>query len=155
MSVSDVYILSAARTPIGKFGGAFASLSAPELGASAALAALSRARVLPERVDEVVFGHARQAGNGPNPARQVGRRAGLPDSVPAFTVNQACASGLKAVLLGADAIRLSRAERVLAGGHEAMSKTPYYLERARWGYRMGNGELVDGMTRDGFLCPLC
>ncbi len=149
----DVFVLSAARTPIGRFGGAFASLSAPELGAPAACAALERARV--DGVDEVIFGHARQAGNGPNTARQIVRRAGLPDSVPAFTVNQACASGLKAILLGADAIALSRAERVLAGGHEAMSRTPYYLERARWGYRMGNGELVDGMTRDGFLCPLC
>jgi acetyl-CoA C-acetyltransferase len=149
----DVFVLSAARTPIGRFGGAFASLSAPELGAAAARAALERARV--DGVDEVIFGHARQAGNGPNTARQVVRRAGLPDSVPAFTVNQACASGLKAILLGADAITLSRAERVLVGGHEAMSRTPYLLERARWGYRMGNGELVDGMTRDGFLCPLC
>jgi acetyl-CoA C-acetyltransferase len=149
----DVYILSAARTPIGRFGGAFASLSAPELGAAAARAALERAHV--SGVDEVIFGHARQAGNGPNPARQVVRRAGLPDSVPAFTVNQACASGLKALLLGADAIALSRAERVLVGGHEAMSRTPYLLERARFGYRMGNAEVVDGMFRDGFLCPLC
>ena len=155
MPLSDVYILSAARTPIGKFGGAFASLSAPELGAVAAAAALSRARLSPESVDEVIFGHARQAGNGPNPARQVGRRVGLPDGVPAFTVNQACASGLKAILLGADAIRLGRAGRVLAGGHEAMSRTPYLLPRARWGLRMGHAEVVDGMTQDGFLCPLC
>jgi acetyl-CoA C-acetyltransferase len=155
MSSSDVYILSAARTPIGKFGGVFASLSAPELGAAAAVAALSRARLSPERVDEVIFGHARQAGNGPNPARQVGRRAGLPDRVPAFTINQACASGLKAILLGADAIRLGRARRVLVGGHEVMSRTPYYLPRVRWGLRMGHAEVVDGMTQDGFLCPLC
>jgi acetyl-CoA C-acetyltransferase len=155
MSAPDVYILSAARTPIGKFGGAFASLSAPELGASAAAAALSRARLSPESIDEVVFGHARQAANGPNPARQVGRLAGLPDRVPAFTVNQACASGLKAILLGADAIRLGHARRVLAGGHEAMSGTPYFLPRVRWGLRMGHAEVVDGMTRDGFLCPLC
>jgi acetyl-CoA C-acetyltransferase len=155
MSASDVYILSAARTPIGKFGGAFASLSAPELGTPAAVAALSRARLAPEMIDEVIFGHARQAANGPNPARQVGRRAGLPDRVPALTVNQACASSLKAILLGADAIRLGRARRVLAGGHEAMSRTPYFLPRLRWGLRMGHAEVVDGMTQDGFLCPLC
>lgn len=155
MPVPDVFVLSAARTPIGRFGGAFAELSAPELGAPAARAALERASLSPSQIDEVVFGHARQAGNGPNPARQVGRRAGLPDSAPAFTVNQACASGLKAILLGADAIQLGRARRVLVGGQEAMSRTPYLLDRARWGYRMGNAEVVDGMTRDGFLCPLC
>lgn len=154
MSRTDVYVLAAARTPIGKFGGSLAELTAAALGAPAARAALERARVLPGSVDEVIFGHARQAGNGPNPARQVGRRAGVPDAVPAFTVNQACASGLKAMLLGADAIRLGRASRVLTGGQEAMSRTPYYLDRARWGLRMGHGEVVDGMTRDGFLCPL-
>lgn len=154
MQHPDVFILSAARTPIGRFGGAFSALSAAELGAPAARAALERAAVRPDSIDEVLFGHGRQAGNGPNPARQVGRRAGLPDSVPATTVNQACASSLKALLLGADAIRLGRAQRVLVGGHEAMSRTPYFLERARWGYRMGSAEVVDGMTRDGFFCPL-
>jgi len=155
MNSSEVYVLSAVRTPIGKFGGAFAGLSAPELGGPVASEALRRARVAPADVDEVVFGHARQAGNGPNPARQVGRRAGVPDAVPAFTVNQACASGLKAILLGADAIRLGRSRRVLAGGQEAMSRTPYYLPRARFGQRMGHSEILDGMTLDGFLCPLC
>ncbi|MEO6326904.1 MAG: thiolase family protein [Thermoanaerobaculia bacterium] len=154
MQYPDVFVLGSARTPIGRFGGAFASLSGPELGAPAAIAALERAAVRADEVDEVVFGHARQAGNGPNPARQVGRRAGLPDAVPAFTVNQACASSLKAIILGADAIRLGRARRVLVGGHEAMSRTPYLLERARWGLRMGNAEVVDGMWRDGFYCPL-
>jgi acetyl-CoA C-acetyltransferase len=150
-----VYVLSAVRTPIGRYGGSLASLTAPELGAPAARAALERAKVAPSEVDELIFGNARQAGNGPNPARQVAHRAGLPDAVPAFTVNQACASGLKSLLLGADAIRLGRASRVLVGGQEAMSRTPYMLERARWGYRMGHAELVDGMIRDGFLCPLC
>ena len=154
MRYPEVFVLGSARTPIGRFGGAFASLSAPELGGPASIAALERAAVRPDEVDEVVFGHARQAGNGPNPARQVGRRAGLPDSVPAFTVNQACASSLQAILLGSDAIRLGRAERVLVGGQEAMSRTPYFLERVRWGHRMGNGEVVDGMLRDGFYCPL-
>src|SRR5512146_1530063 len=151
----DVYVLSAVRTPIGRFGGSLASLSAPELGAPAARAARERAAVAPSQVDELIFGHARQAGNGPNPARQVAHRAGLPDATPAFTVNQACASGLKSLLLGADAIRLGRAARVVVGGQEAMSRTPYMLDRARWGYRMGNAPLVDGMVKDGFLCPLC
>jgi len=153
--MKDVFVLSAARTPIGRFGGAFSALPAAALGEAAARAALARARVAAEAIDELIFGHGRQAGNGPNPARQVGRRSGLPDAVPAYTVNQACASGLKAILLGADSIQLGRASRVLAGGHEAMSRTPYYLDGARWGYRMGHAEVVDGMTRDGFLCPLC
>ncbi len=151
---SDVYVLSAARTPIGRFGGALSGFRAAELGAFAATAALERARTSPEEVDEVIFGHARQAGNGPNTARQVGARARVPERVPAFTVNQACASGLTALLLGADAIQLGRACRVLVGGHEAMSRTPYLLDRARWGYRMGHAEVLDGMTQDGFLCPL-
>jgi len=106
-------------------------------------------------VDEVVFGHARQAGNGPNTARQIVRRCGLPDEVPAFTVNQACASGMKSILLGAQAIALGSADVVLVGGVESMSRTPYFLDRARTGYRLGHSELVDGMYRDGFLCPLC
>jgi acetyl-CoA C-acetyltransferase len=154
MSLPDVFVLSSTRTPIGRFGGAMAGLTAPEIGARAARSALERARLDAREVDEVIFGHARQAGNGPNPARQVAARVGVPEEKPAFTVNQACASGLKAMLLGADAIRLGRARHVLAGGHEAMSRTPYLLERARWGYRMGNGEVVDGMTRDGFFCPI-
>ncbi|MGH9399147.1 MAG: thiolase family protein [Thermoanaerobaculia bacterium] len=150
-----VYVLSAARTPIGKFGGAFASLSAADLGEVAAKAAIERSGLPAAAVDEAVFGHARQAGGGPNTARQVSHRAGVPDSVPAYTVNKACASSLKAITLAALSIAAGENDVVLAGGTECMSATPYLLPRARFGYRMGHGEVVDGMVRDGFLCPLC
>jgi acetyl-CoA C-acetyltransferase len=149
-----VYILSAVRTPIGKYGGSLAGFTAPDLGVVAARAALERAAVRPEEVSEVIFGHARQAGNGPNPARQVAVRSGVPVKVPAFTVNQACASGLKAVALGFDQIMLGRADLVLAGGMEAMSRVPYFVEGARWGARIGHQPFVDGMYQDGFFCPL-
>jgi acetyl-CoA C-acetyltransferase len=151
----EIFVLSAARTPIGKFGGAFAALSAADLGTAAAAGALARAGIDPGEVTETIFGHGRQAGGGPNSARQVSHRAGVPDRVPAFTVNQACASSLKAITLGAVSIAAGENDVVLAGGHECMSATPYFLTRARFGYRMGNAEVVDGMTRDGFLCPLC
>ena len=150
-----VYVLSAARTPIGRFGGAFASLSAADLGEAAAKAALERSGLPAAAVDETVFGHARQAGGGPNTARQVSRRAGVPDSVPAYTVNKACASSLKAITLGALSIAAGENDVVLAGGTECMSATPYLVPRARFGSRMGHTELVDAMYRDGFLCPLC
>jgi len=150
----NVYILSAVRTPIGKYGGSLAGFSAPDLGVVAVRAALERASVKPEEVNETIFGHARQAGNGPNSARQIAVRAGVRVEAPAYTVNQACASGLKAVALGYDEILLGRADIVAAGGTEAMSRTPYYLQGARWGARLGHQELVDGMYQDGFLCPL-
>jgi acetyl-CoA C-acetyltransferase len=153
--VRPVYVLSAVRTPIGKFGGSFASLSAADLGEVAARAAIERSGLPPAAVDETVFGHARQAGGGPNTARQVSHRAGIPDSVPAYTVNKACASSLKAITLGALSIAAGENEVVLAGGTECMSATPYLLPRARFGHRMGNLEVVDAMYRDGFLCPLC
>jgi len=142
------------RTPIGRFGGSLAGLSAPELGAAAARATLERAGVDPARVDWVIFGHARQAGAGPNPARQIVRRAGLADDVPAWTVNQACASGMRAILDAHHAVAMGDASVVLAGGTESMSRVPYLLERARWGQRMGNMDVVDGMYRDGFRCSL-
>lgn len=150
-----VFVLSAARTPIGKFGGAFASLSAADLGEVAAKAALERSGLPPAAVDETVFGHARQAGGGPNTARQVSHRAGVPDSTPAYTVNKACASSLKALTLGALSIAAGENDVVLVGGTECMSATPYLLPRARFGQRMGHGEIVDAMYQDGFLCPLC
>jgi acetyl-CoA C-acetyltransferase len=153
--VRDVYVLSAARTPIGKFGGSFASMSAADLGEVAARAAIERSGLPPAAIDETIFGHARQAGGGPNTARQVSHRAGIPDSVPAFTVNKACASSLKALTLGALSIAAGENEAVLVGGTECMSATPYLLPRARFGQRMGHGEIVDAMYRDGFLCPLC
>lgn len=142
------------RTPIGKFSGALASLSAADLAVAAATATLSRAHLDPAAIDQVIFGHGRQAGGGPNTARQVGYRAGVPVERPAFTVNQACGSGLQAVFCAARAIRLGEADVVLAGGTESMSNTPYMLPRARQGYRLGHAEIVDGMYRDGFDDPL-
>jgi acetyl-CoA C-acetyltransferase len=149
-----IYLVAAVRTPIGKFGGALSSLTAPQLGIASAKATLARSGIDPIAVDEAVFGCARQAGIGPNAARQIAVKSGLRHEVPAYTVNQACGSGLRAIMNAADQIRLGQAGVVLAGGTESMSNTPYMLPRARWGYRMGDAELVDGMTRDGFLCPL-
>lgn len=156
MTVRDVFIVGAARTPIGRYGGTLARTHPAELGARAVRAALDRSKLSAESVDELVFGHARQAGSGPNPARQVVRRAGLADRVPAQTINQACASGLQAVALGAQAIMLGQSDVVVAGGMEAMSRMPYFFESddARWGHRMGDMRLVDAMYRDGFMCPL-
>lgn len=152
--MQGVYILSAVRTPIGKFGGALASLTAADMGVAAAKAAMERAGVRPDQIEETIFGNARQAGGGPNPARQVSVRSGVPPEAPAFTVNKACASGMKAIALAYQAIALGDATCILAGGSESMSRLPYYLDGARWGYRLGNQELVDGMYRDGFFCPL-
>jgi acetyl-CoA C-acetyltransferase len=115
---------------------------------------MERAGVRPEQVEETIFGNARQAGGGPNPARQISVRSGVPETVPAFTVNKACASGMKAIALAYQAIVLGEASCILAGGTESMSRLPYYLDGARWGYRLGHQELVDGMYRDGFFCPL-
>src|ERR1700692_2799466 len=123
------------------------------MGWVAAKAALQRAGVKPEQVEEAIFGNARQAGGGPNPARQISIRSGVPQEVPAFSVNKACASGLKSIALAYHAILLGDASCILAGGTESMSRVPYYLE-ARWGYRLGNQDLVDGMYRDGFFFPL-
>jgi len=150
-----IYLAGAVRTPIGKFGGALASTPTPVLGAAAAREAMARAGVTPDQVQETIFGCARQAGVGPNPGRQVSHAAGVPDTVPAYTVNQACASGLKAILLAAQSVALGESDPVLAGGAENMSRVPYLLPGGRFGYRMGHGELADGMTRDGFFCPLC
>src|SRR6202167_13656 len=183
-----VYIVSAVRTPIGKFGGMLGDFSQPDLGVIAVRAAIERAFGLPlppERtpgefdyaplwpatassaaaanrnghsdlpwhVDEVIFGNARPAGVGPNPARQVAWRAGLGDDVPAFTVNMACAAGLRAVVVGWQEILTGAAEIIVAGGAESMSRVPYLVE-ARWGFRLGNQPLIDSMYRDGFLCQI-
>jgi len=150
----NVYIVAAVRTPIGKFGGSLASLTAVDLGVAAARAALERAKVNPEQVEETIFGNARQAGAGPNPARQISVRSGIRVEIPAYTVNQACASGMKSIALGFEEIATGNLDCVLAGGTESMSRLPYYLDGARWGYRLGDQELVDGMYRDGFFCPL-
>jgi len=150
----DVFIVSAVRTPIGKFGGKLAQMTSPDLGVAAAKAALERASVDPALIEETIFGSARQAGNGPNPARQIAVRSGVPKESPAYTVNQACASGMKAIGLGFQEIANGNLDCVLAGGTESMSRVPYYLDGGRWGYRLGNQELVDGMYRDGFFCQL-
>lgn len=151
----NIYLCAPVRTPIGKFGGSLSSLTAPELGTIAAKACIKRAGIEPGQIDEVIFGHARQAGTGPNPGRQIAFKSGCPETVPAYTVNKACASGMKAIVNAYQAIALGDSELILAGGAESMSNTPYMLPRARWGYRLGHSEVVDGMYRDGFLCPLC
>jgi len=150
-----VAILSAVRTPIARFLGSFVDVSAADLGVAATRAALDRASLPADAVDELIYGCARQAGGGPNMARQVAVRSGLPNERPAFTVNQACGSGLQSILIGAERIRAGRARVVLAGGAENMTRVPYYLDRARLGYRLGNSPLVDGMYRDGFVDPIC
>ncbi|HQR39627.1 MAG TPA: acetyl-CoA C-acyltransferase, partial [Blastocatellia bacterium] len=152
--MTDVHIVGAVRTPIGKFGGSLAELSAADLGVSVVTEAMRRANVSPGDVGELIFGNARQAGGGPNPARQISVRAGIPESIAAYTVNQACGSGLKAVILGTQELKLGRSSVVVAGGAESMSRVPYFVEGARWGARLGNKKLVDGMYQDGFLCPL-
>ncbi|MEE9230899.1 MAG: acetyl-CoA C-acetyltransferase [Acidobacteriota bacterium] len=151
----DVIVAGAVRTPSGKFGGMLAELTAAELGASAVRETLRRTGIRPEQVDEIVMGNARQAGGGPNPARQIAYRAGLPVTVPAYTVNKACGSGMRAIINAAQSVALGDSGIVLAGGAESMSRVPYLLPRVRWGYRMGNQTLVDAMYQDGFHCPLC
>ena len=128
----DVSILSAVRTPIGKFGGSLASMTAADMGVVAAKAAMERAGVRPEQVEETIFGNARQAGGGPNVARQISIRSGVPQEVPAYTVNKACASGVKSIALGFHEIATGNLDCVLAGGTESMSRLPYYLDGARW-----------------------
>ncbi len=149
-----IYLLSGVRTPIGKFGGALASLTPADMGVVAAKAAMEQAGVEPGQVDETIIGCARQAGGGPNVARQISVRSGVPEEVAAFTVNKACASGMKSIALAYQAILAGDANCILAGGTESMSRVPYYLDGARWGYRLGNQQMVDGMYRDGFFCPL-
>jgi acetyl-CoA C-acetyltransferase len=148
----DVVVTSAVRTPIGAFSGSLASVPATELGAVVIREVLVRAGLDPGQVDEVIMGNVLSAGLGQNPARQASMRAGLPDSVPALTINKVCGSGLKAVALAAQAIVAGDAEIVVAGGMENMSAAPYLLEKARSGYRMGDGTLVDSMVRDGLWC---
>jgi acetyl-CoA C-acetyltransferase len=149
-----IYLAGAVRTPIGRFGGTLAGWTAADLGTAVASESLRRANMRPDRIDDSVWGCARQAGGGPNVARQITFRAGVPETVPAFTVNQACGSGLRAIILAAEKILLGRANVVLAGGTESMSRVPYFAEGARWGMRMGHTDLVDGMYRDGFNDPL-
>ena len=152
--MKPIFLAGAVRTPIGRFGGSLQNWSAADLGTAVATESLQRAQIRPDQVDDSIWGCARQAGGGPNVARQITFRAGVPDRVPAFTVNQACGSGLRAIILAAEKIMLGRAHIVLAGGTESMSRVPYFAEGARWGARMGHVDLVDGMYRDGFNDPL-
>jgi acetyl-CoA C-acetyltransferase len=145
-------IVGAVRTPTGKFLGSLASFSAPELGAIAIKEAVRRSGIDPETIDEVVMGNVVSAGIGQAPARQAAVKAGLSVDIPAFTVNKVCGSGLKAVMLAAQAIRAGDARAYVAGGMESMSNAPYLLRKARTGYRMGNGELVDAVVNDGLWC---
>lgn len=145
----EVVIVSGVRTPIGRFGGSLTEISAYDLGSLVIKEAIKRAGIKPEDVDEVIFGNVLTSGLGQNPARQAAMKAGIPKEVPAFTINKVCASGLKAVTLAAQTIKAGDNEIVVAGGQENMSAVPYAIPRARWGYRMGNGELVDLMIYDG------
>src|SRR6267143_646973 len=145
-------IISAVRTPVGKFLGSLKEFKATELGAIVVRESVKRAGVAPEDVDEVIMGCVIQAGLGQNPARQAALRAGLPDTVAAVTVNKVCGSGLKAVMMAAQGIQLGDTEIVVAGGMESMSNAPYWLPKAREGYRMGNGLMIDTVIQDGLLC---
>jgi acetyl-CoA C-acetyltransferase len=151
--MAEAFIFAAARTPIGKFLGGLAEISAPELGAVALKEAMQRAKVRPEQIDEAIFGNVIQAGLGQNPARQAALKAGLPDTIPAFTVNKVCGSGLKAVMLAAQAIRAGDAELIAAGGIESMSRAPHLLFGARAGWKYGDQKVVDSLVHDGLWCP--
>src|ERR1051325_6517184 len=150
--MTDAVILSGARTPVGKFMGALKDFGAVDLGVIAARAAIERAGIDPGEVNEVIMGNVVQAGNGQNPARQVALRAGIPHAVGALTINKVCGSGLKAVMLAANGIKVGEIELAVAGGMESMTNAPYRLKKARQGYRMGNGEMIDSMIHDGLWC---
>jgi acetyl-CoA C-acetyltransferase len=152
LELNEPVIISATRTPVGKFLGSLKGFSAPALGAIVVREAVKRAGVKPEDVDEVIMGCVIQAGLGQNPARQAALRGGLPDTVSAVTVNKVCGSGLKAVMMAAQGIQLGDTEIVVAGGMESMSNAPYLIPKAREGYRLGNGELIDSMINDGLWC---
>ena len=153
MQVKEVVIVAAVRTPIGSFGGALASLTAVELGAIALKGALAKAGVAPELVEQVIMGNVISANLGQAPARQAAKKAGLPDTVECTTVNKVCASGSKAIMYGAQAIMLGQADVILAGGMESMSNVPYYLDKARFGAKYGNGQMIDGLVKDGLWDP--
>jgi len=147
--MQEVFIVSAVRTPIGSFGGVLSGIGATHLGAHAIKAALEQAGVAPDQVSEVLMGNVVSANLGQAPARQAARYAGLPNNIPCTAINKVCASGMKAITIGAQSIMLGMNEIVVAGGMESMSQIPYYIPNARWGYKFGNGEMVDGLSRDG------
>ncbi len=153
MQIKEVVIVAAVRTPIGSFGGSLASLSAIELGAIAIKGALEKAGVDGKEVQQVIMGNVISANLGQAPARQAAKKAGLPDTVECTTVNKVCASGSKAIMYGAQAIMLGQADVVMAGGMESMSNVPYYLDKARFGAKYGNGQMIDGLMKDGLWDP--
>jgi len=146
----EVFIIAGARTPVGKFGGSLKDICARKLG----VIVTKRAKINGDQIDEVIFGNARQAGNGPNLARQIAFFSGIPECVPSYTINKACGSSLKAISLAAQSIKAGDCDVVLAGGTESMSNIPYLLMDARWGYRLGDNVLVDSQYKDGIFCPL-
>jgi len=148
---TEVVIVSAVRTPMGSFGGSLSEVPATQLGATAIKAAVERAGIAPETVNEVIMGSVLQANLGQAPARQAAKFAGLPNEVTCTTVNKVCASGMKAIMMATQEILLGDADIVVAGGMESMSQTPYYVEKARYGYRFGNGVLIDGISKDGLM----
>src|SRR3989441_8875911 len=150
--IRETVIISAARTPVGKFQGSLKSFSATDLGAIVVREAVKRAGVNPEDVDEVIMGCVIQAGLGQNPARQAALRGGLPDTVSAVTVNKVCGSGLKAIMMAAQGVQLGDTEIVVAGGMESMSNAPYLIPKAREGYRLGHGRMLDSVMQDGLWC---
>ena len=150
-----VFLSAPVRTPMGKFGGCLASLTAVDLGVVVAKEVICRSGVDPESIDEAIFGNARPAGARPNPGRHIAFKAGLPHSVPGYTINMACASGMRSITNACQSILLGENDVVLAGGTESMSNAPYLLMKARWGYRLGHDRLLDSMYQDGYLCPLC
>ncbi len=152
--MSAIVIASAVRTAIGSFGGGLAAMGAPELGALVARESIKRAGISPDNIDEVLLGNVLQAGLGQNPARQAMLHAGINQTTPAATLNVVCGSGLKSVILAAQIIAAGDAQIVLAGGMENMSAAPYLLDKARWGYRMGEGKIIDSMVHDGLFCSL-
>ena len=152
--MKEVVILGAARTAGGKFGGSLAPMTAPDFGAVIVRDTIKRAGILPDEIDQTIFGNAWQAGVGPNPARITSVYGGVPNDVPAVSINVRCGSSIQALIFGVQAIKAGDAKTILVGGTESSSQIPYALEKARWGYRMGKGEILDLMHKDGFLCPL-
>jgi acetyl-CoA C-acetyltransferase len=149
--MKEVFIISAVRTPLGSFGGVFAGLSATELGSASIRGALEKAGVAADQIEEVFFGNVCSANLGQAPARQAALGAGLRNTVPCTTVNKVCSSGMKAVMFGAQSIMIGHNDLVIAGGMESMSNVPFYVPNARWGYKYGNGELIDGLAKDGLI----
>ncbi len=153
MSSSDVFVISAKRTPIGAFQGSLATLTAPQLGATAIQAALKSSSLSPDQIDECIMGQVLTAGSGQAPARQAALGGGLNASTPCMTINKVCGSGLKAIMLASDSIQLGRAAAAIAGGQESMTLSPHLMENSRAGYRMGNVQLTDSMIKDGLWDP--